>query len=298
MLFPRTPEFEAFVAPARPRSQLWRLILGLAVVAVVYIGFAMAMLALARAIAGQAGLMAMGGAFVSSTSPGGMAVLLVTFVGLALGAWAAVRLLHRRGFATLFGPDPARTRRDFSRALLVTLALFGAGLALGLLLLEPVPNLAPGRWLMWLPLALVLVFVQIMAEEVVFRGYLIQQLAARFASPLVWGVAPALLFGAAHWNPADMGGNAAAIVAATALFGLVAADLTARTGNIGAALGIHFANNVSSLLLLSLQGTLTGLALYVTPFGADDVERLRPLIWLDMAGVVVAWWLVRRAVAR
>ena len=39
------------------------------------------------------------------------------------------------------------------------------------------------------------------AEELAFRGYLMQALAARFRSPLVWWLLPALLFGAAALEP-------------------------------------------------------------------------------------------------
>ncbi len=49
--------------------------------------------------------------------------------------------------------------------------------------------------------------IQTGAEELVFRGYLQQQLAARFASPLIWMVLPALIFGAVHYDPATAGPN-------------------------------------------------------------------------------------------
>ena len=61
-------------------------------------------------------------------------------------------------------------------------------------------------------------------------------------------VLPSVMFGALHfWN-----GNGAAegvlwAIWATAL-GIACADLTARTGNLGAAIGLHMANNVFALL--------------------------------------------------
>ena len=50
-----------------------------------------------------------------------------------------------------------------------------------------------GEWLMGLAPALVLILWQVSAEEVAFRGYLLQQLRARVRSPLVWAVLPAFL---------------------------------------------------------------------------------------------------------
>jgi membrane protease YdiL (CAAX protease family) len=122
-------------------------------------------------------------------------------------------------------------------------------------------------------------------------------MAARFRSPVMWMVLPSLLFASLHYQPQMMGDNAFYIVAAAALFGLLAADLTARTGSIGAAWGFHFANNVVAILLVSLDGPLSGLALYTAPISAASVE-IRPLIFLDMGTTVVTWVLIRLAVSR
>lgn len=287
------PGFEAFIAPARSRSGLGRLLLGMAVLGGVYLAGALGLLWGAAHLAQARGL-PLSEDLLEPSTPGGMITVLSTFVALALGTWAAARLVHGRCARSLFGPRLGAVWRDAWRCGGATLALF---VLLGLPALfwhAPVPNLAPGPWLALLPLALLLVLVQITAEEIAFRGYLLQQLAARFRSPLVWGVLPAALFGLAHWNPAEMGGNAGAVVLATGLFGLAAADLTARTGNLGAALGLHMANNVLALLVVSLDGTLTGLALFVTPFAASDVEAMRPLVWLDIAALLLAWALCRR----
>ena len=81
-------------------------------------------------------------------------------------------------------------------------------------------------------------------------------------------------------------------------FGLCAADLTARTGSIGAAWGFHFANNVVAILVVSLSGTLSGLALYITPFAASDTETLVPLLLRDMATTVAIWAAIRFALAK
>jgi membrane protease YdiL (CAAX protease family) len=150
---------------------------------------------------------------------------------------------------------------------------------------------------MLLPLALLGVAVQTGAEELVFRGYLQQQLAARFRSPLIWMLVPSLAFGAAHYDPATSGGNLWLIVLATGAFGLAAADLTARSGSLGAAWGFHFANNVAALLVIAVKGTIPGLALFTTPYDATD-PVMRGLVVIDIVTLAVAWLLVRRALSR
>jgi membrane protease YdiL (CAAX protease family) len=109
---------------------------------------------------------------------------------------------------------------------------------------------------------------------------------------------PSILFGLAHLDLSNGPLLAWLVVAATGLFGLCAADLTARTGNIGAAWGFHFANNVVAILVVSLSGTLSGLALYVTPFGPAETETLVPLLLRDMATTVAIWAAIRFVLAK
>ncbi len=284
-----------YVAPARARAQIWRILLGLVMVLATYA------LGIGLIFGGIFLLTGPGGAerwiteMIEATGPTGTLLLLATFIGMAIGPMIAVAVFHNRPVWSLFGPLP-RVARHFAIALVV------CAVAYGLSFLLPrdmtiTPNLDRPLWLSFLPLALVGVLVQTGAEEILFRGYLQQQMAARFRSPLMWMVLPALLFASLHYQPDIMGDNALYIVGAAGLFGLLAADLTARTGSIGAAWGFHFANNVVAILLVSLDGPLSGLALYTAPLSAASAE-IRPLILLDMGTTLVTWALIRLAVSR
>ena len=149
-----------------------------------------------------------------------------------------------------------------------------------------------------LPLSLGVVFIQISAEEIFFRGYLQQQLAARFQSPLVWMVLPSVLFAMGHYQPAEAGENAVMIVVWAGVFGLLMADLTARSGTIGPALAVHFVNNVTALLITSLPDSLGGLALWHAPFGMEDTAELRAWMPVDFALMIVSWLAARLALRR
>lgn len=181
------------------------------------------------------------------------------------------------------------------------MVVVGGGLGLALLPFAPAlePATPGGVWLVFLPLALFGILIQTGAEELVFRGYLQQQLAARFASPLVWLVFPSVLFGLAHYAPDALGGHAWLVVAATGLFGLIAADLTARSGALGLAWGLHFANNALAILVVSAMGGLDGLALFRVPEGAEPAGGMGSMILADMVLMSVVWgacvlWLRRR----
>ena len=294
MLPRHPPPFDAFVAPARVRPQLWRLVVGLALVGAVHFALSsLLFLGLVRVVGPGDALTA---ERLGST-PGVMVVLLFSFGGLVLGLWGALRLLHRRGLGSLIGHAPTALRH-FLGGVAVVLVVQGVALGLAAPGLGLAPNLAVAVWLAWLPVALVGLLVQTGAEELVFRGYMQQQLAARFAAPAIWLVMPSLAFGMLHYDPGSMGANVWLVVGLTALFGVMAADLTARSGTLGLAWGLHFANNFFALLLVAPVGPLSGLSLFAAPFAMDDTGSMRSLLLADLGLLAVIWggcrWALRR----
>ena len=287
--------FDAYVAPARRRPALWRLGLGVLLVAAIWLGAVVALFAGARVVVGAEGYPAWLARIEGGADPGAVLATLATFAGPLAGVLLAARLLHGRGAGTILGPA-RRAARDLARAVAVVAVVYAAAFALWAVPFDSAPNLAPGAWAAWLGPALLALAVQTGAEEAMFRGYLQGQLAARFASPLAWAVLPSLLFGAIHWDPTLPPGRAAGVVGSAALFGLIAADLTARTGTLGAAWGLHLANNAFALLVLATPGALPGLALRLTPYGIAD-PATGPLLLADAATLVLTWAIVRRVVA-
>jgi membrane protease YdiL (CAAX protease family) len=286
----------AFVEPARARPELWRLLAGIALTAVVYALGIAAVFGLVFLWSGLEGARSWMRELSSGAGPTGTLLLLATFAGMALGPMAAARFLHRRPALSLFGPIPPMMRQ-FGLTLLICLAVY-AVMALvptpGATLL---PNTEVTLWATFLPLALVGVLVQTGAEEVLFRGYLQQQLAARFASPLAWMVLPSAVFALLHYQPELMGGNAWLMVAAVFVFSILAADLTAVTGTIGAAWALHFVNNTLAILVVATEGPLSGLALYIASISPDD-PGIRPLFYLDIASTVALWAVLRLVLRR
>lgn len=290
--------FDRFVEPARRRPEIWRLILGLVLAVAIYLAWVVTVIAggyylLAR----DQPPMAWASQFVAMDRPFGTLMLLLTFVGMALGPMAAARWVHGRSVASLFGPR-VRTLRDFVVAAGVVFAVLGLSVGIWSIEYDAVPNLPWSTWAMLLPLTLVALLVQTGAEEILFRGYIQSQLAARFRSSLVWLVLPSVVFGIVHFNPESAGDNAWLVVGGAAIFGLIAADLTARTGSIGAAWGFHFANNTIAIAVLATGGTITGLARWVTPYDLAEYDWSPFVILGDLAMLLLAWALVRRAVAR
>lgn len=282
---------------AAPRAELWRTMLAVVAMVAVYIPLALfynqAVAELTRYRPQfQDELMA-------SNTPLAMYVLLASFALISIAVFVVVRLVHKRSAMSVFGPTILAVPQFFRvtgillllGAVLMILPPYGFGS-------ELVPNMAFGLWALLLPLSLVAVFVQVSAEEIFFRGYLQQQLGARFSSPLVWMVVPSILFGILHYQPAEAGENAIIIVVWAAIFGLLMADLTARAGSIGPALAVHFMNNVTALLVTSLPDSLGGLSLWHTPFGMEDEAELRAWMPVDFAMMIVSWLAARLALRR
>ncbi|MEM9973656.1 MAG: CPBP family intramembrane glutamic endopeptidase [Pseudomonadota bacterium] len=292
---PNYPLHEGFIAPARRRPQIWRLLLGTVIAFAIYMlgVFAIVGVAWRQLGAGEVSLETV----VAADEPQTLLILLTTFIGMAVGPMVAVRLLHNRSAASLFGRAPL-VLRDFVVATVAVGGLFSISVLGWFTLYDALPGMPLADWLWILPAALLCVLIQTGAEEVLFRGYFQQQLAARFATPLVWIVIPSVAFGMVHYNAASAGTTVWIVVLSASLFGFIAADLTAHTGSIGAAWGFHFANNVIALLIIGTQGSLTGLALFRTPYAISETDVIWPLILVDLAFMLLAWLLVRRLIRR
>lgn len=286
---------DAFVTPARRRREVWRLLPAGAVIVASYLGLLFLLGIYLTQTYGPVIAGALLQRMAQGDSPGVMLLLLWTFLGMAAGPILAVRLVHGRAAGTLFGPSPRRALSDFRTVVLPVVAMHVLLLPLMLGSADIRPGLNLVAFLGYLPFALPGLLIQTSAEELLFRGYLQQQLAARFARPLVWMGLPSALFALGHYLPADYGANAWAVALWAGVFGLLAADLTARTGSLGAALGLHFANNVSAVLLVGIAGELDGLALWSRAIDLADPGVIGPALAVDFAVMVISWLIARLA---
>jgi hypothetical protein len=213
-------------------------------------------------------------AFVETTSPASIIFQLATFIGIWPTTWLVLKLLHRQSFGTLFSPEGRMRWGDFGRGLLLAAGFWLITMVIGLAMvgMPERTDLPMPVWAMALAPLAMMVFFQASAEELVFRGYLLQQLAARWQSPLVWGFLPALLFGAAHYSSGSELGIGWHYMAVTLLFGLAAAALVWRTGSLAASMGLHTGMNLFSLSGIGVKGIVEGTQLYL--YDASGAEIL------------------------
>lgn len=288
------PMMRQFMAPAWSRPGLWRVI---GVVAVFEAAFHYTPYLYQSA--------GSGGVDGAKVRPVDTLADFGSFIIPCLAMLLAIRLLHGRGFASLIGPKDAAWR-DLKR---VTLAV-------GLVLLAQEPlrlslewdHFATtrdlGLWAVMLPFGLLVLLVQVGTEELYFRGYLPQQLAVRNLSPWAWMIAPSVYFGFAHYINGVTPFDSLVWTIWASVLGLACADLTARTGNLGAAVGLHLANNIFALVVVGTQDWPgSGLALFLYP--AQDInDTLIPIgpslveLALSLISIGVMWLAARVAVRR
>ncbi|WP_069298510.1 CPBP family intramembrane glutamic endopeptidase [Neptunicoccus sediminis] len=220
-------------------------------------------------------------------TPVAMIGVLLTFVAMLAAVWLTVGLFRGQSIGTLLGRGGVL--RNFLLACMIVAPFQAIAFTLALGSGEAVPNLPLSNWVLWMLPALPLLLIQVSAEELVFRGYLLQEFATRFQNRWIWLVLPSLVFGSLHFDPTRFGTNSLLIVAATTLFGVIAADVTVRTGNLGAAIGLHLMNNFLAMMLVSMDGTLNGLSLFVTRIHVSDHEAVRQLLLMDIAALLVIY---------
>lgn len=286
---------EVLVAPGRDQPELWRLLAGLVLIAAVVLMCNAVVLTAVSQIASADWAMA----FLSGTNSFGLLLLLSSFGFVILAVAVAARLFQHRAPGGILGA-PGLAIRQFWQVFRLLLCLGAV-----LLILPPYDmgeplqtNLPFARWLVLLPLSLLAIGIQTGAEEILFRGYIQQALAARFKSRLVWMLVPSLLFALGHYLPAEAGDNALLIALWSFLFGLLTADITARAGTLGPAIALHMFNNMVALLIVALPGNLSGLSLYLLPYDMADTGTLRAWLVVDFAVMLVTWLVARLALRR
>ncbi|QOL81716.1 CPBP family intramembrane glutamic endopeptidase [Pseudooceanicola spongiae] len=271
---------------------LWRTVAGFGMFAVLYA------VLLTLWFVGAASLFGMAdpARLEQGTSAGATLLFLGSFTAAVVALVLMLQVLHGRGLAGLIGPWPMAGVQFFRVAGHVALLQAIVWILPMPADLRPERYLGFGPWLSLLPVALPAIFIQIAAEELLFRGYLQSRLSARFSHPMIWMGLPSVLFGLLHYQGAA-GSNGLWFVASATLFALAAADLTARSGTLGPALALHFINNVLAILVVGFGDELGGLALYHLPVTAAD-PALTPLMPLDLATTVVLWLAARLALRR
>ena len=198
--------------------------------------------------------------------PAGMLATNLGIATLIPIAWVLMMAVHQVRPRWLSSVQPRIRWPYLLGSLLVAVVALNGVLALSSLVDDEdlVFRQQPGFW-GFLVVILLTSPLQAIAEEVFFRGYLLQALGSLVAQPWFGVVVSAVVFALLHGvqNPA--------LFAARLAFGLLAGILVWRTGGLEAPIAAHIVNNVCAY---GIAGLTTSIA---------SLKAIREITWADAA---------------
>jgi len=291
------PEFHS---PVADRFEIWRIILGAIVMMLVFGIGTFAMILILPFLTDLDGL-----ASTSKTpfgsKPFEVLFLFARFIPAFVGIIIALRLFHKRRFTTLLGPTQRANTTHFKYGIQIASLIAIVGFALGFVQWVIAPqtvlidrsNLLVLDWMLFLMPMLAVVFIQIAVEELFFRGYLLQHLMRRFGKFWIAAIVPSLIFGLGHYDAGTFGANAWLYIMTTTVGGVILCSVTLRTGNLGAALGLHFANNIWATLTVGLAGNMDGMSLWIMDMDPKGMDTALSFVF-QTALMIIAYLIWRR----
>ncbi|HOQ01849.1 MAG TPA: CPBP family intramembrane metalloprotease [Acetivibrio clariflavus] len=201
----------------------------------------------------------------------------MTLVCFFIGVYVAMRCIHQRSIKTLITPEDKINWKKF---------FIGFGVYGILLILSGVADYlaAPetyrisfdaAKFFVGLPIILILTPIQTTAEELFFRGYVLQGFGRKIKNTFILSVISGFIFMVPHLlNPEvfksrSMGGfETISGVAYYFLVGFIFAVVTIKTNSLEVAMGAHAVNNLIGALLVGFSDSVfqTNTVFYTTRF--------------------------------
>ena len=223
--------------------------------------------------------------------PSGMLAANLAIAAFVPVCWLLVPVVHRRRPRWLSSVQPRIRWRYLLVGLAVALVLF-VGVPLLTSPSGPVPAGAvrPGFWT-FLAVIILTSPLQAVAEELFFRGYLLQALSSLLARPWLGVVVSAVVFAVFH------GAQSPAMFVDHLALGLLAGIVVWRTGGLEAVIAAHVVNNVYSYVVAGLTTSPADIRATIDitwQEAATDVGRF--LVFVIGAVLVARWMRLRTRV--
>lgn len=217
--------------------------------------------------------------------------IIMMLAGLVL----TVKLIHRRPLLSLVTPEARVVGRRVWRGALVWAVIAAVIVVIEHLLFPDRYYLSfdVERFFVFLAVVLVLTPIQTTAEELVFRGYVMQGIGLLTRRPALIAVASSLVFTVPHLLNPEVHQHGVVIMAANYfVIGMLLATITLRDGRLELAIGLHAVNNVFLALIANYEGSaLTTESI----FTARELDPVYSLVTMIIGTLVFHWWMFRRA---
>lgn len=181
-----------------------------------------------------------------------LSLMLLPFAVALLTMALCIRYLHHRPIVSLF---TAREHFDWKRFFL-SFFIWGAvsGIFLSVMILNGAPikwNFNPSTFLMLTLVSLFLMPLQTTAEEVFFRGFLLQGLGRMFGKAWISILITSVLFGLLHFSNPEVDKIGTILLVFYMGTGLFLALLTHFDNGLELSMGYHAVNNIFAALILT-----------------------------------------------
>lgn len=183
------------------------------------------------------------------------AAVLLSFAVVLVGVYLVVRFIHRRPFLSLVTSGSSVNWRRMGQGFGLWLIVIAAAAVAGYLL-DPSRYtfiFEPGRFLVFLLLAAVLVPIQTSTEELLFDGFVLQGFGLFLRNTFVLAAVMGLVFIPGHLGNPDSPEGFLAAVGYSFVVGAFFAFITLRDNGLELALGVHAANNLFIDLLFDYE---------------------------------------------
>lgn len=215
-------------------------------------------------------------------------VVSFSFIALLAGLYLTVRFLHHRGFFSLITPAKGMSWRRALQGFGVYFALLTVLTVMGLLF-SPADyqfTFDAGQFFLFLPFALVLTPLQASAEELLFRGYLMQGVGRLVSNRLTVALASAVLFMLPHLLNPEARLDPVLMPLTYLSMGLFMALITLRDNSLELAMGAHSANNLFTFLFANYEGSVMASPSVLTQTSPDPLAGLISFI---LIGALFYW---------
>lgn len=180
-----------------------------------------------------------------------------SFICLISATILAVRIIHQRNPLTLITSEKSLSVRKILISagawflIILIISLFDA-------VLHPGSYKFTFEWksfFLFLPLAIILTPIQTSAEELLFRGYFLQGLNFLTGNKWILSTISGILFAIPHFLNPEMEHGFILLALFYFAFGWFLTMITLQSNRLEYALGIHAANNLTTVLLANYVGS-------------------------------------------